>query len=204
MLKITSHPPGAVISRPQTCLPGTVAVNLQRTCHQIGAVKTRTCHQLGAVALGLWLTHHLLGAMATRPQRICHQLRLVLLMTSCLPGAEIKVLPQLLGATLVISMGAVLPWILSLHSWDSCRPHIRVKYTVRFLGKQFRVRQYLAYQGEGGGREAKYPPPAKKLPKIRKKREKLGKKRGKIGKKRQKWGRFFHFTPSAREGWLHY
>ena len=44
--------------------------------------------------------------------------------------------------------------------------------------------------------------------KFGKKRGKWGEgnreKRGKIGKKRQKSGRFFHFAPSDRWGWLRY
>ena len=31
---------------------------------------------------------------------------------------------------------------------------------------------------------------------------KIGEKRGRIGKKRQKSGRFFHFAPRDRQGWL--
>ena len=60
----------------------------------------------------------------------------------------------------------------------------------------------------GGVKGGRVPPlTAKNLPKIRQKEgknhEKSG-KRGRIGKKRQKSGRFFHFAPQDRQGWLRY
>ena len=64
-----------------------------------------------------------------------------------------------------------------------------------------------------GGKGAEYPPTTKNLPKRGKNLGKSGKnqeKRWKIRKKRknqeerQKSGRFFHFAPPDREGWLCY
>ena len=58
--------------------------------------------------------------------------------------------------------------------------------------------------GVKGGRVP--PLTAKNLPKIGKKRgeneEKSGKNRGRISKKMHKSGRFFHFAPPDRQGWL--
>ena len=48
------------------------------------------------------------------------------------------------------------------------------------------------------------PLTAKYLPKIGEEREKIGRKEERIGKKRQKSGRFFHFAPPDRQGWLRY
>ena len=75
--------------------------------------------------------------------------------------------------------------------------------------------EFCSLQWRGGPRGARgagrVPPltllTAKNLPKIGETREKIGKnreKRGKIRKKRQKSGRFFHFAPLDRYGWLRY
>ena len=67
----------------------------------------------------------------------------------------------------------------------------------------------LLYSGvaTGGSRGQSATPDsekfAKNLEKEGKNQEKSG-KRGRIGKKRQKSGRFFHFAPPDRQGWLRY
>ena len=59
------------------------------------------------------------------------------------------------------------------------------------------AKKLLKSRKRGGIKEKK----GGKEGKNREKENKSG-KRGKIGKERQKSGRFFHFTPPDREGWL--
>ena len=60
----------------------------------------------------------------------------------------------------------------------------------------------LLYSGvaTGGSRGQSATPDSEKFAKNL---EKSG-KRGRVGKKRQKSGRFFHFAPPDRQGWLRY
>ena len=58
--------------------------------------------------------------------------------------------------------------------------------------------------GGGGQGEHSATPDSEKFAKNWEKSGKIGEKRRRIGKKRQKSGRFFHFVPPARQGWLRY